>query len=93
MTARRLVFFFLGVITALRLVLLAQSGSQPTFKSGVNFVEVVVIVTDRAGMPVGGLRRQDFEVLEDGKPVEVITFTAVDLPAAEPEAGDAPTPR
>ena len=72
--------------SALLLVLLAQSASQPTFKSGVNFVEVDVIVTDRAGVPVGGLRRQDFDVLEDGKPVEVITFTAVDLPAAEPEA-------
>ena len=72
--------------TALLLVLLAQAAAQPTFKSGVNFVEVDVIVTDRAGVPVRGLRRQDFEVLEDGKPVEAITFTAVDLPAADPEA-------
>jgi VWFA-related protein len=72
--------------TALLLVLLAQTAAQPTFKSGVNFVEVDVVVTDRAGEPVRGLRRQDFEVFEDGKPVEVTTFTAVDLPAADPAA-------
>jgi VWFA-related protein len=79
--------------TALLLVLLAQSASQPTFKSGVNFVEVDVIVTDRAGVPVRGLRRQDFEVFEDGKPVEVTTFTAVDLPAADPAAAIPPADR
>ena len=56
--------------TALLLVLLAQAASQPTFKSGVNLVEVDVVVTDKAGQPVRGLRQEDFEVTEDGKPVE-----------------------
>ena len=72
--------------TALLLVVLAQAASQPTFKSGVNLVEVDVVVTDKAGQPVRGLRVEDFEVTEDGKTVSVETFTAIDLPAAPPGA-------
>ena len=72
--------------TALLLVVLAQAASQPTFKSGVNLVEVDVVVTDKAGQPVRGLRVEDFEVTEDGKIVSVETFTAIDLPAAPPGA-------
>ena len=71
--------------TALLLVVLAQAASQPTFKSGVNLVEVDVVVTDKSGQPVRGLR-VDFEVTEDGKIVSVETFTAIDLPAAPPGA-------
>jgi len=40
----------------------------------VNVVNVDVHVTDRAGRPVTDLRREDFEVLEDGKRVEVTNF-------------------
>ena len=69
---------------ALVLVMLAQAASQPAFKSGVNLVEVDVVVTDKAGQPVRGLREEDFEVTEDGKAVSVETFTAIDLPAAAP---------
>ena len=49
---------FRGVMraTAFLLVVLAQAASQPTFKSGVNFVEVDVVVTDKAGQPVRGMR-------------------------------------
>jgi VWFA-related protein len=73
------------------LLLLAQAPSQPpTFKTGVNLVEVDVVVTDRDGRPVRGLTREDFEIAEDGVPMEVATFSAVDLPAAP--AGDALPP-
>ena len=73
-------------LSALFLLLLAQAVAPPQFKSGVNFVEVDVVVADRTGVPVRGLRREDFEVTEDGKPVELLTFSAVDVPAAEPAA-------
>jgi hypothetical protein len=63
--------------SALLLVLLAQASSQPSFKSGVNVVEVDVVVTDTKGQPVRGLKQGDFEILEDGKPVELATFSAV----------------
>ena len=42
----------------------------------VEVVEVDVVVTDRDGKPIGGLGREDFEVLEDGKPVELVNFLA-----------------
>ncbi len=73
-------------LSALFLLLLAQAVAPPQFKSGVNFVEVDVVVADRNGVPVRGLRREDFAVTEDGKPVELLTFSAVDVPAAEPAA-------
>ena len=70
------------ILSAALLLFLGQQPPPPTFKSGVNLVEVDVVVTDRQGRPVRGLRQQDFEVLEDGKPVTVVTFDAVDLPQA-----------
>jgi VWFA-related protein len=71
---------------ALFLLVLAQAVAPPQFRSGVNFVEVDVVVADRSGVPVRGLRREDFEVTEDGRPVELLTFSAVDVPAAAPAA-------
>ncbi|HYG64266.1 MAG TPA: VWA domain-containing protein [Thermoanaerobaculia bacterium] len=42
----------------------------------VNVVNVEVFVTDRSGQRVNGLTQSDFEVLEDGKPVEITNFFA-----------------
>jgi len=43
----------------------------------VNVVNVEVFVTDRKGNPITGLTREDFELLEDGEPVEVTNFLAI----------------
>jgi VWFA-related protein len=64
----------------------APDGQPPAFKTGVNAVEVDVVVTDRDGHLVRGLSRDDFEVFEDGKPVAIATFSAVDAPAAPVDA-------
>src|SRR5919204_2936032 len=53
---------------------------QPTFKAQVEYVEVDVLVTDQQGNFVRGLNKEDFQVLEDGKPQTVSTFTLVDIP-------------
>jgi len=61
-------------------------------------VNVEVIVTDKAGNPVIGLEREDFEIYEDGKKVEVSNFFAVEGRQAviDADAGQsietAPTP-
>src|SRR5215217_7808853 len=68
--------------TALLLYLLAQAAGQPPFRTGIDLVEVDVVVSDKQGRPVRGLTRDDFEVLEDGKTMKVEAFTAIDLPAA-----------
>jgi VWFA-related protein len=44
----------------------------------VRVVNVEVVVTDKGGLPVLGLTREDFELLEDGRPVEITNFFAVE---------------
>jgi VWFA-related protein len=75
-------------LPAVLLLLSAQQARppQPTFKSNVTVVEVDVVVTDRSGRPVRGLRRDDFDISEDGRPVEIATFSAVDVPEAPPQS-------
>ena len=71
-------------LSAVLLLLAAQQAPppKPGFKSGVTVVELDVVVTDKSGRPVRGLRREDFEISEDGSPVEIVTFSAVDVPEA-----------
>ena len=49
------------------------------FRAGINFVRVDVIVSDKNGNPVGDLKPEDFEVVEQGKPQTVETFKLVYL--------------
>ena len=53
---------------------------QPTFKVQVDYVEVDVVVTDQQGSLVRDLKKEDFQVLEDGKPQTISAFTLVDIP-------------
>jgi VWFA-related protein len=58
----------------------APQPQQPTFKLRVDYVEVDVVVTDRQGNLVRDLKKEDFQVLEDGKAQAVTNFTLVDIP-------------
>src|SRR6476659_5470970 len=60
----------------------APPPGQPavTFKAEVDYVDVDATVTDRQGNFVTGLTKNDFELLEDGKPQKVEMFSYVDLP-------------
>ena len=51
----------------------------------VNLVNVLVWVTDKKGEPITGLAKEDFEIFEDGRPVEVTNFFAVER--GRPAAG------
>lgn len=62
---------------------LAQA--PPTFRAGVEAVAVDAFVTDRAGNPVSGLSRDEFEITEDGKPQAITSFSLVDIPIERPE--------
>jgi VWFA-related protein len=73
----------------------AQTASQqpPTFRGGINFVRVDVIVSDRAGNAVSDLQIGDFDVTEDGKPQTIETFKLVHLDGGlMPGADGAPRP-
>jgi VWFA-related protein len=58
----------------------------------VQVVNVEVYVTDRDGKRVSGLKREDFELTEDGKPVPISNFYAVDGTAAAPAQPAEPQP-
>src|SRR2546425_12503591 len=62
-----------------------------TFAVEVAYVEVDAIVTDKAGEPVHDLTREDFVVLEDGKPQTIELFTRIDIPYERPEPAAPPT--
>jgi len=64
----------------------------PTFPGQVEQVTVDVVVVDEKGVPVTGLAREDFEVLEDHVRQSVVSFEAVDVPSA-PSATPKPPPR
>lgn len=72
------------ILTGLALAALAVLGAAEAaarqFTSGVNVVEVYAAVTDSAGNPVTGLRREDFTVVEDGRPQTVTAFAEGDFP-------------
>jgi VWFA-related protein len=53
---------------------------QPTFKVQVDYVEVDALVTDRTGNFVRDLKKEDFQVIEDGRPQNITTFALVDIP-------------
>ncbi len=42
----------------------------------VNVVNLDVFVSDKKGQPLTGLKKEDFQVFEDGKPVEISNFYA-----------------
>jgi len=71
-------------------------GPQPsplppvTFAVEVGYVEVDAIVTDRNDQPVRDLKREDFTVLEDGKPQQIDLFTQIDIPYDRPEPAALP---
>ncbi len=85
----------------------ANAGTAAAAAGGDNFLETVdvtvvnvdVYVTDKQGHRVTGLTKDDFEVREDGKPVKVTNFYAVEggrpttgLPAVEETLPGQPPP-
>jgi len=57
----------------------ADPNQPPVFRSGINFVRVDVILTDRSGNPIADLQPGDFDVTEDGKPQKIETFKFIKL--------------
>ncbi len=86
MPVRPIVSVFITIVAAAVLSAQAPPPRQdvPTFREGVQLVEVDVIVTDRQGNPVRDLTKDDFEIIEDGRSQSVRTFSLVDLPVPPP---------
>ena len=71
-------------VPLLLLATLTQTPAPPqppvTFKVEVNYVEIDANVTDAQGRFVRALTRDDFQVVEDGKPQTLTAFSMVDIP-------------
>src|SRR5262249_15112094 len=50
------------------------AASAPTFESSVALVRVTVVVRDKSGALVRGLKREDFSIVEDDKPQTIEAF-------------------
>jgi VWFA-related protein len=74
----------LALAFALSAAVLGQQ--RPLFRGGVELVEVDAVATDERGIVVTGLTRDDFTVREDGQPVPITTFAAVDADQARRDA-------
>jgi VWFA-related protein len=70
----------------------ASPAADLQFPTGVEQVNVDVVVTDKKGVPVTDLGAGEFTVLEDGRPQNVVTFDSVSVPAA-PSTTPPPKPK
>lgn len=52
----------------------AAEAAQPTFRSSVSLVSVNAVVKDRRGRPVRDLKKDDFQILENGAPRPIVDF-------------------
>lgn len=69
----------------------AMAGAQQfTETLEVTVVEVPVTVIDRSGNPVNGLTKDDFEVIDDGKRMNVVGFEIIDMSKATVEDNSTP---
>lgn len=57
-----------------------QEPSGARFSSQLQLVEVYATVVDASGAPVTGLRREDFQVFEDGQIQEISAFASGEFP-------------
>lgn len=53
---------------------LTVAAQQPTFKSGTRIVPVIATVTDSSGRLIPNLQKEDFTLLDNGKPQELSFF-------------------
>jgi VWFA-related protein len=75
----------LFVVTPIAQTAIPPAGQQlPTFRTGVDIVELDVTVLDKDRHPIKGLTADDFTILEGGKPQSIVAFSSVDVPAAAP---------
>ncbi len=76
----------LAIIVALTAALSTQQA--PVFRTAVQLVTVDVVVTDADDRPVKGLTKDDFEIVDRGRPQTVSDFRFLDIPLTRTELAD-----
>src|SRR5271167_4959054 len=72
--------------------LLAQDAASPTFRTNTNLVIVNVAVKDKSGKAIEDLKKEQFTLLEDGKPQQIAVFELEHLNGETLPALEAPAP-
>ncbi len=70
----------------------ANAGSPLVLRSTTSLVQVDVIAKDGQGRAVEDLKKDDFEVFDNGKPRQIATFVVEKFPRTAPAAAPAPRP-
>ncbi len=65
-----------GFFIAIGSVLAGQAPTDPAFRATTKLVQVSVVARDSKGAPVANLRREDFQILDNGAPQEIRVFVA-----------------
>jgi VWFA-related protein len=66
-----------------------QAQPTPTFRTGINYVRVDAIVSDKKGDMVLDLKQSDFDVTEDNKPQTIDSFKLIQV-SGKPAEGETP---
>ena len=86
MRLRTLSFVGLAILSSAGLLAQGQS-ERPQFRSGVELLQLDVVVLDNKRQPVRGLTAADFTVLDNGVETPIRAFTPIEL--ARPRANEA----
>ena len=62
----------------------SQQQQAPVFRAGIQYVSVDVVVTDSNDKPITDLQNFDFEILDRGKPQQIVDFRLVTIPVGDP---------
>jgi Ca-activated chloride channel homolog len=81
-SAARRLHLCLGLVFGVAAVLTVEARQRPQFRTAVELVTLSVTVTDTTGRYVTGLGADDFLVLEDARPQDVVFFSRAATPMA-----------
>ena len=79
-----------GFFVAVTAALAGQAPTGPTFSATTKLVQVSVIARDSKGAAVADLRREEFQILDNGVPQEIRVFAAETQASATPPRNLAP---
>jgi VWFA-related protein len=58
---------------------LSSAGQTPSFRAGIDLIEVTAVVRDRDGTLIRDLTQADFQILERGIPQQIVAFDRVSI--------------
>jgi VWFA-related protein len=80
-----------AMVVGAALLVAGQAPRPPVFRTGVDLVDVAVVVVDDDGRAVPGLTASDFTITERGVRQSISLFDSVSIPIWRSEPGEAPS--